>query len=242
MKHVDFHCHCLPGMDDGAADVETAAAMLETLAGQGVCAVAATSHFDAREESAADFVSRRSAALGKVLDHAKSGSFPDILPGAEVYLSRSIEPRELRPLCIGELPAILLELPRCPYKSWIADCIANIAYSLSVTPILAHLERYIGFYKREELEEVLDAADSVVQFNIGSLSSHDTRKQIKSFYEKGVPLALGSDAHNLTTRRPNWDSAQGYLSKTHKGVSRQEWFVTPAFFAQGMEREHGLIL
>ncbi len=237
----DFHCHCLPGMDDGAADLETAAAMLEMLTRQGVKGVAATSHFDARQENVASFVSRRAAALEKIQSHPSANAFPEIFPGAEIYLSKSIEPKELRPLCIGNLRAILLELPRSPYKPWIADCIANIAYGLSITPILAHLERYSGYYTTNQLWEVIEAGDAVVQFNLGSLSSHDTKKLIKSLHTQGIPLALGSDAHNLTSRRPNWDEARGYLGKTHRGQARETWFVTPAFFEAPPVESGGLI-
>lgn len=240
-NRFDFHCHCLPGMDDGAADVEMAASMLKLLSQQGVCGVAATSHYDARQEDVASFVARRDTALYALLCHPEASAFPKIYPGAEIYLSKSIEPKELKPLCIGDVKAILLELPRAPYKPWMADCIANIAYGLSVTPILAHLERYASYYKPHQLWEVIEAANTVAQVNLGSLASHDTRKLVKTLHANGIPLALGSDAHNLTNRRPNWDKAQGYLQKSHRGLTREEWFVSLSYFEQTPDGDSGLI-
>ena len=237
----DFHCHCLPGMDDGATDVPMAAAMLKLLSDQGIWGVAATSHYDARQEDVVSFVARRSAALDALLSHPEASAFPQIHPGAEVYLSKSIEPKELAPLCIGEAKAILLELPRSPYKPWMADCIANIAYGLSVTPILAHLERYASYYETRQLWEVIEAADTVVQINVGSLASHDTRKLVKTLHARGIPLALGSDAHNLTSRRPNSDEARGFLRKTHRGQAREDWFVSLSFFEDTPNGGGGLI-
>ena len=45
MKRIDLHCHVLPGVDDGAADLEESLRMLKSAAKQGVYAVVATSHY-----------------------------------------------------------------------------------------------------------------------------------------------------------------------------------------------------
>ena len=41
---IDFHSHILPGIDDGASDVETSIGMLKISALSGVNTVVATSH------------------------------------------------------------------------------------------------------------------------------------------------------------------------------------------------------
>lgn len=42
----DLHTHILPGVDDGAPDLETALAMAKLALGRGVTHVAATPHYD----------------------------------------------------------------------------------------------------------------------------------------------------------------------------------------------------
>ena len=54
---TEYHCHILPGIDDGAKDVETSLAMIEMMKAQGVERIVATSHFYAhREKSVAEFL------------------------------------------------------------------------------------------------------------------------------------------------------------------------------------------
>ena len=42
MAIIDVHCHILPGVDDGAKDIETSLAMLEASRDQGVQCMVAT--------------------------------------------------------------------------------------------------------------------------------------------------------------------------------------------------------
>ena len=52
---TEYHCHILPGIDDGAKDVETSLEMIETMKSQGVDRIIATPHFYAhREKSITD--------------------------------------------------------------------------------------------------------------------------------------------------------------------------------------------
>ena len=46
---IDFHCHILPGVDDGAADVKMSLAMLRQSFLQGVDLMVSTCHFYANE-------------------------------------------------------------------------------------------------------------------------------------------------------------------------------------------------
>jgi protein-tyrosine phosphatase len=43
---IDLHCHLLPGVDDGAADLDQARAALRTMTEQGVRGVVVTPHLD----------------------------------------------------------------------------------------------------------------------------------------------------------------------------------------------------
>lgn len=60
---IDFHTHILPGVDDGAENIETALAMLREEAVQGVNQVFATPHFYADEETPEAFLERRRASF-----------------------------------------------------------------------------------------------------------------------------------------------------------------------------------
>jgi len=83
---VDIHCHILPGVDDGARDMEESLRMLSRAAAAGVKTLVATPHLIAgtygielldREQMIAD--------LQKAAD--ESGINIQIKPGVEYYLS-----------------------------------------------------------------------------------------------------------------------------------------------------------
>ena len=59
---IDLHTHILPGMDDGAKDVQTALRMLEMAREQGVTGIALTPHFYRDEERPETFFLRRQKA------------------------------------------------------------------------------------------------------------------------------------------------------------------------------------
>ena len=58
---TDLHTHILPGIDDGAPDMETALHMLEAEDKQGVNTVALTPHFYRSREHIADFLAEKQA-------------------------------------------------------------------------------------------------------------------------------------------------------------------------------------
>ena len=64
---TDYHCHILPGIDDGAENTETSLKMIEMMKEQGVERIVSTSHFyPHREKSVADFIAKRQAAFNKI--------------------------------------------------------------------------------------------------------------------------------------------------------------------------------
>lgn len=50
MSVIDFHSHILPGIDDGARNLETSLAMLRQVSSQGVDYMIATPHFYASHD------------------------------------------------------------------------------------------------------------------------------------------------------------------------------------------------
>ena len=58
MRLMDIHSHILPGVDDGAKDVETAVRLLEMIKEQGITDVIATPHFDASVDNMEEHLQR----------------------------------------------------------------------------------------------------------------------------------------------------------------------------------------
>ena len=56
MTFLDIHAHILPGVDDGAKDVQTAITLLEMMKEQRITHVIATPHFYPDADNAEEFV------------------------------------------------------------------------------------------------------------------------------------------------------------------------------------------
>lgn len=209
---TDFHCHCLPQMDDGAQSVEMSVLMLQKLRLQNVGKVIATPHYYPYKEDVASFLQRREVSYNCLLQQTENKSLPEVELGAEVQLSRGLSKQNLSGLCT-ESGTILLELPFRTFKTWMLEEIENITYQFSVTPIIAHIERYLPLYQKEDFKRLFSFEEAVWQVNNSAFFHLNSRFFVKKLIRRGYRIVPGSDAHNLSDRAPNFDRVQKYLKK-----------------------------
>ncbi len=101
----------------------------------------------------------------------------------------------------------MLELPYADFSPWYLEEITDIAYGYGLTPIIAHIHRYLEYYSKADYEEVLKL-DAVFQVNNEAFGNFKEKKFVKALIKEGYPYLFGSDAHNLSDRKPNWDLLQ----------------------------------
>ncbi len=171
---TDFHCHCLPQMDDGAQSVEMSVLMLQKLRLQNVGKVIATPHYYPYKEDVASFLQRREVSHNCLLQNMANKNFPEVELGAEVQLSRGLSKQNLSGLCT-ESGTILLELPFRAFKTWMLEEIENITYQFSVTPIIAHIERYLPLYQKEDFKRLFSFEEAVWQVNNSAFLHFNSR-------------------------------------------------------------------
>lgn len=215
---VDFHAHCLPAMDDGAADVATAKAMLQAAADQGASLVVATPHFYWGDHQVASFLEQRTAALAALQPHLQG--LPTVKLGAEVLLREGISRLDLRPLCLEGTDILLVELPFMRAPGWLLEELENIAYNQRLTIMFAHLDRYMPWYSRERIETLLELPDAIVQLNADALADRHYIKSLGKWLPATARMVLGTDMHNITDRAPVLEAAVNRMEK--KRFSR-EW-------------------
>ncbi len=211
---IDFHTHLLPNLDDGSQSVEESRQMLECLRGQNVELAVATPHFYSGKASLDDFLQKRNDACRRL-----SSSCPDLQPrlllGAEVSFFRGMGKAErLAELCIAGSGALLLEMP---FTQWGRGEIAELHQILSrgITPILAHIERYDAFQKDlTALNEIINLP-VVLQVNAEALLQWKTRKFVFRLIDSGFQILLGTDCHNMKTRKPDMDEARKILGRKY---------------------------
>ncbi len=199
---TDYHCHVLPGIDDGAETPEISEKMLDLMKMQGVGRVILTPHFyPHRESSVEDFLRKRADAFAKI-SHRTEFEFH---LGAEVAIERGFsEISGIERLAIEGANLMLLELPFSGYGRWVIDEIQNLTCDTGIVPMVAHIHRYIGMYSKSQLDEIL-SSDAVFQVNTEAFASFRERRFVKKLIRSGAKVVFGSDAHNLADRKPNFD-------------------------------------
>lgn len=198
---IDFHSHILPGIDDGSASVEESLELLRMLADQGIEAVVATPHFYPDRTSASEFLKKRAAAYEKLCECDLSG-LPRIILGAEVKYYDSIRRmEELEQLCAGESRVLLLEMPFERWSEMTVKEVETLSRSGRVTVVLAHIDRYLAFQGREVWERLFESG-VLTQANASFFAGRFTKRKALNMLASGMINVIGSDCHNLTSRKP----------------------------------------
>lgn len=213
---IDFHTHVLPGIDDGSASLEESIELLRMEREQGIDHVVATPHFYAQHDSPERFLERRERAKEKLLEEMeKHPDMPKLSIGAEVYFFRGISDSELLPkLTIDNKRFILIEMPMSEWTDSMYSEIEAIYTQRGITPIMAHMDRYIAPFHTHKIPEKLAELPVLVQVNAsfflkGGLTSRLAFRLLK---EDKIQL-IGSDCHNLTTRAPRIGDAFDAIRK-----------------------------
>jgi len=216
---TDLHSHCLPGMDDGAADIATSLAMLATAKEQGITTIAATPHFYPGQESVAAFLERRQESLA-ALSAQLPADAPRLLCGAEVLLWEGISRLNLRELCLNGTELLLVEFPFRPAPHWLSEELENIVYGQGITPIFAHVDRYMPWYSREQMACLAGIGQAILQLNGEAFLDRRHFAALRRWLPKGHALVMGSDMHNMERRSPNLGEACRVMNGHRVG---REW-------------------
>lgn len=208
---IDFHTHILPAMDDGAADIDCSLEMLHRSFQQGVEVMVSTSHFYPDEEYPDQFLQRRQNRL-EALHQAialAGDPLPRIAAGAEVLYFPGISHAEgISALAIEESRCILIEPPMMRWTDTMLDEIANLKRTMRLTPVIAHVDRFMNYLGDNSLIERILEREMLVQVNASYfLDPKSSASAMRNLKLKKIHL-VGSDCHNLTSRAPNLDAAR----------------------------------
>ena len=196
---TDLHCHILPGIDDGAKDVDTSIALLRQEKAVGVKNVIFTPHFDCSKTTLSEFLKKRESSFEKLLESLPSdlGDLNFKL-GAEVFFSPALRGVDLGKLCYTDTSYLLIELPFVQKPQFLRETLYDICCD-GITPIIAHVERYE--YMLSDLTQVYDLveAGNLIQTNGATIADGD--RLIRKMIDWDLIQLVASDAHS-EHRRP----------------------------------------
>jgi protein-tyrosine phosphatase len=196
---IDLHSHVLPGLDDGARDLEEALGICRAAAADGIEVLAATPHV---RDDWPTTARQMEDALARLRDAA--GDVVGLVPGGEIALPELDRPlEELRAFALAGNPEYLLV--EMPYYGWPLDLGERLfrLRAAGITPVLAHPERNPSVQERPELLEGPVAAGTLVQLTAASVDGRlgrAARACAARLLELGLAHVIASDAHAPTVR------------------------------------------
>jgi len=214
---IDTHIHIVPGVDDGAASLNEAVAMLTHSKNEGVTEIIATPHFKEGLSLDSDVLEQ----FEKIGFEAENMGIKLHL-GNELYLcEEGVEAlRDDHVYTMANSHYVLVELPFhqfYPFHEALLHQIQLRGFKI----ILAHIERYQIFRRNPAKLEGMIRKGIYGQMNARYIQERKTRKQAFNWIEKGYVHIVASDGHNTEMRPPNMSEA--YEAVSHRfGVGASE--------------------
>ena len=221
---IDFHSHIIHGIDDGAKNLDMSLEMLKIAESEGVEYICATPHFITEEfEINRDEYMEK---LDKLILASKEESLGiKILPGLEIYMHPNLPKlyKEKKIWGINDSEYLLIELPMGQFPIYTEDVFYELML-LGAKPILAHPERNLKIMKNHDLIVNLIQQGVLMQVNAGSLIGDygkEVKKTSEEFVKRNMIHILGSDGHNITSRKTKLKGAYAYVKDSNKAM--YEW-------------------
>ena len=204
---IDFHSHILPGIDDGSHSVEESVKML-TGCSERITDVCLTPHFYPSDDLPEAFLSRRQAAFEQLEAALEGKQHPQLHLGAEVlYFDGIYRSAAMEDFKIQDSRLILIEMPMGKWTMRMMDQILELNRNFGLRPVLAHIDRYQFASGNSECLSYFLSQRGLVQVNADAALSFWSRRKMLSMARQQMIHFIGSDAHNLSSRKPNVDEA-----------------------------------
>jgi protein-tyrosine phosphatase len=199
---IDLHNHILPGIDDGAADIDESLEIARQFVAEGVSRIAATPHLDTENKrgAPASDVRARVSEVQQAVDAA--GIALKIESGQEIYLTPEV-PDLLRggvALRLGSGNAVLVELSLTAGNRplFLEDTLFQLQLA-GLQPILAHPERYAFVQRDPTVLDALVNSGVVLQVTAPCLLGHYggyIRRVCEGLLRRGSYALASSDRHH----------------------------------------------
>lgn len=223
-KVCDMHSHILPGVDDGAVDLEETMQALRMAADQGIRIVIATPHYyPEKYENSAEKIIKVCREVQQQCRKEKLDI--RLYPGQECFyysgLSEKLDRGEV--LTMAGSKYVLVEfLPSCPYVQLLQG-MTQLQQS-GYYPILAHIERYECLEKTERLYELKNRG-ILLQMNFDTFLHKKNwfqNSKWQKLLQDGVVDLVGSDCHGTHFRPYNAKKSINWIEKNVKFKIRRK--------------------
>nr|WP_263324264.1 CpsB/CapC family capsule biosynthesis tyrosine phosphatase [Neobacillus sp. Marseille-Q6967] len=199
---IDIHCHILPGIDDGAKNLDESITLAKEAAREGIHTIIATPHLNNQYDNRKQIILDKVEELNKALQDQAIDI--KIMAGHEprIYgeLLEDFDKNEIQTL--NGTQYLFVEFPSSHVPRYTEQLLFDIQVK-GLTPIIVHPERNTELIERPEVLYNLVEKGALTQVTASSLCGYFGKK-IKNFSEQLIEFNLthfiASDAHNVVNR------------------------------------------
>ncbi len=235
---TDLHCHLLPGVDDGARDLDTALELCRRACEEGVAVAITTPHtldgvYDVQRATARRALQTLRTALGR-----------EGIP-LRVELAAECRYDAALPTLLRDSPDVsldgagrylLLELPHEQVPAGLPQLMFALQ-TRGTTPVIAHPERNLGVRRDPDQVEAWVERGVLLQLTAGSLSGAfggPIGRCAERLLRRGWAHVVASDAHSPGKRPPAMQAAVRCVRALVGNDAARALFVdNPAAIARG---------
>ena len=226
---IDLHCHILPGLDDGAADLSVSTEMAKAFVADGVLVVACTPHIlPGLYHNSGPQIRHATAQLQQHLDRQ---AIPlRLVTGADNHIIPSFvtELRSGHLLSLADSRYVLVEPPHHVAPPRLEDLFFDLLVA-GYVPILTHPERLSWINSHYQAVLRLVHAGCWMQITAGSLTGafgRNARYWAERMLNEGCVHLIATDAHDVNRRPPNLNRGRELAAKRVGEVEAQHLVVT----------------
>ena len=215
---IDIHSHILPGVDDGARNLETSLEMARIAVADGIKEMITTPHLFRGTLTLEDLdnIDKARETLAGAL---KERNIPlELYSGIEVHISHDLFDeikKQRNRLVLNRSVYILIEFPSDHVFSGVKDLFFELMTE-GLIPIITHPERNSVFRNNPKLLFELIRMGVLAQANCGSLVGlYGSRAQeaVFRFLESNLIQFIASDCHNTKASAPRLSQAVKQLNE-----------------------------
>ena len=213
---IDLHCHMLPGIDDGAPNLEVALAMARCAAADGITHIACTPHiYPGLYENHRDGIAAAIEAFRGIL--AEQDIALTLVIGADTHLTPDLVDgiRSRRIPTLNDTRYLLFEPPHHVAPPRLEESVFNLM-AAGIVPVLTHPERLSWIDDNYAVFGRLVHAGTLMQITAGSVTGRFGRRPkywAERMLDEGQVHLLATDAHHIDKRPPLLAEARDAAAK-----------------------------
>lgn len=235
---IDLHCHILPGIDDGAKDMDETLEMARIATSQGIKNIICTPHYiQYNDSSNKNHLEGLVQEVNKCL--YKEGNLLNLSVGHEIYITPDLPKlvREGEVATLNNSRYILIEFPMNDIPIYAEDVFYELRL-MGLVPILAHPERYPMIMENPNLLLKFLNLGVLCQANVGSirgLFGERVQKTVMTLIDHNMIHFIATDAHSTKRRSPKIKEALEVIKEHDLQLVEELFYENPLKVYQNEE-------